>query len=101
MPKNASVADLPSGIRKRVCVEAGASMGWHRWAGDEGAVIAIDRYGASAPGDQVMKKFGFTVERVAATALRLLGKSGEADALEPAQEGETASARTSPQEGHS
>jgi transketolase len=63
---------LPSAIRKRVCVEAGSSMGWHRWAGDEGKIIAIDRYGASAPGDQVMKKFGFTAEHVTATALGLL-----------------------------
>jgi len=74
---------LPPDIRKRVCVETAASMGWHRWAGDEGKIIAIDRYGASAPGDQVLKKFGFTVERVTATALRLLGKITEAESLEP------------------
>jgi len=65
---------LPPTIRKRVCVEAGASMGWHRWAGDEGTIIAIDHYGASAPGDQVLKKFGFTAENVTNAALRLLGK---------------------------
>jgi transketolase len=92
---------LPRDLRKRVCVEAAASMGWHRWAGDEGAVIAIDHYGASAPGDQVLKKFGFTAERVAATALRLLGRAKDAEQLQPAQAGETAFAPTGPHEGHS
>jgi transketolase len=81
---------LPRSMRKRVCVEAASSMGWHRWAGDEGAIIAMDRYGASAPGDQVLKKFGFTMEHVAATALRLLGRNADAEKFEPAQSGETA-----------
>jgi transketolase len=47
-------------------------MGWHRWVGDAGAVIGIDRFGASAPGGEVMKRFGFTVENVVETALRVL-----------------------------
>ena len=63
---------LPAGIKKRVTVEAGSSMGWHRWAGDEGIVIGIDRYGASAPGAEVLAKFGFTAEKVAEAALRLM-----------------------------
>jgi transketolase len=69
---------LPPSIRKRVTIEAGCSQGWHRWAAD-GTVIAIDRYGASAPGDLVMKNFGFTAEHVTSAALRLLGRSEEAD----------------------
>lgn len=69
---------LPPSIRKRVTIEAGCSLGWHRWAAD-GTVIAIDRYGASAPGDLVMKNFGFTAEHVTSAALRLLGKTEEAD----------------------
>jgi transketolase len=92
---------LPSAIRKRVCVEAAASMGWHRWAGEEGAILAIDHYGASAPGDQVLKKFGFTAERVTAIALRLLGKIREAEEIEPSQKGETAFEPTGAHEGHS
>ena len=63
---------LPAGIRKRVTVEAGSSLGWHRWAGEEGTVIGIDRYGASAPGEEVLAKFGFTAEKVAEAALRLV-----------------------------
>ncbi|MDP9053016.1 MAG: transketolase [Acidobacteriota bacterium] len=88
---------LPGAIKKRVTVEAGCSLGWHRWAA-EGTVIAIDHYGVSAPGDEVMKNFGFTAEHVTAAALRLLGRNDEAN-----QEfgGETAFAPTGPAEGHS
>jgi transketolase len=64
---------LPGALKKRVTVEAAASQGWHRWAA-EGTVIAIDHYGASAPGEEIMKNFGFTAENVTAAALRLLGK---------------------------
>ena len=66
---------LPKKIRKRVAVEAGSAVGWCRWAGDEGAIIAIDRFGASAPGEEVLEHLGFTAENVTATALRVLGRS--------------------------
>jgi transketolase len=90
---------LPKKLKKRVTVEAGASFGWERWAGDDGTIIAVDHYGASAPGDQIMKNFGFTAEHVTAAALRLLGKSAEA---EKEHDGEATNvAPTSPQEGHS
>ncbi len=89
---------LPRAIRKRVTVEAGASMGWARWAGDEGTIIGIDRYGASAPGADVMKHYGFTVEHVTSAALRLMGKNAEAD---KEYGGETAVAPTGGSEGHS
>ena len=55
-------------------------IGWHRWAGDEGAVIGVERFGASAPGQDVLDHLGFTADHVAAAALRLLGKNNEADA---------------------
>ena len=74
-------------------------MGWHRWAGDEGTVIGIDHYGASAPGDEIMKNFGFTAEHVTAAALRLLGKKKEAE--NEFGGGETSFEPTSPQSGHS
>ena len=64
---------LPAALKKRVTVEAGCSQGWDRWAAD-GTIIAIDRFGASAPGDVVMKNFGFTAEHVASAALKLLGR---------------------------
>jgi transketolase len=91
---------LPPGVRARVTVEAGTTFGWERWAGSDGATIGIDRFGASAPGDTNLRKFGFTVEHVAATALRLLGRDDEA-AAEQAKGGDTSMEPTSPKEGHS
>jgi transketolase len=49
-------------------------QGWHRYVGDSGDVIGIERFGASAPGNVVMEKLGFTVDHVAERAMRLLGK---------------------------
>jgi len=63
---------LPKAVRRRVVVEAGSSFGWHRYATDEGAIIGIDRFGASAPGDTCLAKFGYTLENVLAAASRLL-----------------------------
>ena len=62
---------LPS-IRVRLAVEAGASQGWHRYVGDGGDVLGVDRFGASAPGEVVMREYGFTVENVCKRALALL-----------------------------
>ena len=64
---------LPSSITTRLAVEAGRSLGWERWVGPRGAIIALDRYGASAPGDVVMKELGFTADRVVREAEALLG----------------------------
>jgi len=70
---------LPRRIAKRVTIEAASTMGWHRWAGDEGVVIGLERFGASAPGPEVLEHLGFTAEHVTAAALRVLGRSVEAD----------------------
>ena len=70
---------LPRGIKKRVTVEAGSPIGWHRWAGDEGSVMGVERFGASAPGQDVLTHLGFTADHVAASALRLLARYKEAD----------------------
>lgn len=61
-------AVLPPVVRARVSVEAAASQGWHRWVGDHGRVVGLDRFGASAPGSVVMRELGFTAERVAEEA---------------------------------
>lgn len=63
---------LPPTVRKRLAIEAGASQGWHRYTGDEGDMLTIDRFGASAPGGLVMEKYGFTVDNVVAMARALL-----------------------------
>ena len=55
---------LPNGCRARVVVEAGATMAWYKFAGLDGRVIGIDRFGESAPAGELFKAFGFTVEAV-------------------------------------
>ena len=62
---------LPQGIKKRLAVEAGISMGWEKYVGDEGCVISIERFGASAPGGTVLKEFGFSAENIVEKALAL------------------------------
>jgi transketolase len=68
---------LPRSARK-LAIEAGATLGWREWVGDRGAVIGIDRFGASAPGATVMEALGFNVENVVATARALVGKKAPA-----------------------
>ena len=70
---------LPKRVKFRVTIEAGVRQGWHKYATDEGTTIGIDHYGASAPGDVILRNFGFTAEHVTAAALRLLGRRQEAD----------------------
>ncbi len=70
-------AVLPKSARK-LAVEAGATMGWREWVGDKGAVIGLDRFGASAPGNVALEKLGFTAQNVVDTALVLLKKRARA-----------------------
>ena len=65
-------AVLPPSVRARLAVEAGVTQGWHRYVGDQGDVIGVDRFGASAPGPVVMREYGFTVEHVCQRARALL-----------------------------
>jgi transketolase len=63
---------LPPQVTKRLAVEAGVRQGWERWVGDHGSGIGVDRYGASAPGQTVLEKYGFTVDNVIVQAKALL-----------------------------
>jgi transketolase len=63
---------LPPAIRTRLAVEPGATISWGKWVGLDGAVIGIDRFGASAPGNTVLAELGFTTENILAHAHRLL-----------------------------
>jgi transketolase len=63
---------LPPTVRARVSVEAGGTMGWHRWIGAEGEAVGIARFGASAPAADVFREYGFTAEDVARRARALL-----------------------------
>ncbi len=65
---------LPPEMTARLAVEAGISQGWHRYVGSAGDVISIERFGASAPYEILMEKFGFTVGNVVSRALALLGR---------------------------
>lgn len=65
---------LPPRVTARIAVEAGTTMGWDRYVGNQGLVVGIDRFGASAPGGEVLAKLGFTAENVAAKALSVIQK---------------------------
>ena len=62
---------LPPDVKARLSVEAGVALGWKQWVGDEGDSISIEHFGASAPGNTVLEKFGYTVDNVVARALAL------------------------------
>lgn len=63
---------LPPAVGARLAVEAGVSQGWHRYVGSRGDVLAVDRFGASAPGETVMCEYGFSVDNVCRRAMALL-----------------------------
>jgi transketolase len=83
-------AVLPAAVRKRVSVEIGVSLGWERWTGDEGAIVALDHFGASAPAATIFEQFGFTVERVTAVGRAVVrdGLRGRVPTLVPSPHGE-------------
>ncbi len=63
---------LPPEVKARLAVEAGSTFGWERWVGDNGDVIGVDRFGASAPGGKVFDEYGLNKENVIARALALV-----------------------------
>lgn len=73
-PKEYRDAVLPPSVRARLAVEAGVTQGWHKYVGSGGDVIGLDRFGASAPYQVILEKFGFTVENVVARAKKLVGR---------------------------
>ena len=68
---------LPKAVRARVAIEAGASFGWHKYVGLDGAVIGRDTFGASSPQATLFKEFGFTAEHVAEVALGVIAAQKE------------------------
>jgi transketolase len=62
---------LPPDVKPRLSVEAGIALGWKQWVGDDGDSISIEHFGASAPGNTVLEKFGYTVDNVVARSLAL------------------------------
>jgi len=76
---------MPRGVRRRLTIEAGATLGWERYAGDEGAMLGIDHYGASAPAGTIFEHLGFTPDRVTDVARRVVreGLRGRIPTLDP------------------
>ena len=65
---------LPSEVTCRISAEAGVTLGWERYAGSDGVLIGLDHFGASAPGEELFRAFGFTPERIAGEAERMLDR---------------------------
>jgi len=72
--KNYRDTVLPPDITKRLAVETGASFGWCEWTGNEGDIIGVDKFGASAPYKDIFEHYGFTVENVVKRSKALLNK---------------------------
>jgi transketolase len=63
---------LPPQLRNRVSIEAGATLGWERWLGSDGITVGIDRFGASAPGDEVLQRLGIHADSLVSAVRRQL-----------------------------
>jgi transketolase len=63
---------LPPDVKARLSIEAGVALGWTQWVGDHGDSISIEHFGASAPGNIVLEKFGYNLDNVVARASALL-----------------------------
>lgn len=59
-------------VKKRIAIEMASSLGWERYVGDEGDIIAIDKFGASAPGETIIEQYGFSVNQIAKRVKNLL-----------------------------
>ncbi len=66
---------LPPAVRARVAVEAASPLGWHRWVGDGGDVVAMEGFGASAPARALYEHFGFTGQAIADRARAVLERT--------------------------
>ena len=65
---------LPPNVRKRIAIEAGSPIGWHKYVTDEGTTISMNSFGESGPGEEVMAHFGFTVDNVVKQAKKILAE---------------------------
>jgi transketolase len=66
---------LPPNVKVRLGIEAASAFGWLRWTGTEGAMLAMEGFGASAPGERLFQEFKFTPERAAELVRQLLARS--------------------------
>jgi transketolase len=75
-PASYREAVLPPQVTARLAIEAGVTMGWARYVGPASKVLGLDRFGASAPYEVLLEKFGFTAEAVVERVLNLLSGNG-------------------------
>ncbi|TGU70770.1 transketolase [Geomonas terrae] len=73
-PREYRESVLPPEVPARLAIEAGSPLGWHRYVGSAGAVLGVEGFGASAPGEVVLSEYGFTVDNVCRLALQLIGR---------------------------
>jgi len=73
-PQSYKDSVLPPTVKARVCVEAGSPYSWYKYAGDNGEIIAMSTFGASAPADKLFEMFGFTAQNVVEKAIRAINK---------------------------
>ena len=72
LPQLERDAVLPPSVSARLAVEAGVAQGWHRYVGAAGDVVSVERFGASAPAEVLLREYGFSVDSVCARAKTLL-----------------------------
>jgi transketolase len=70
-PRHYRESVLPPSVKARLAIEAGVAQGWHKYTGDQGKIMSIERFGASAPANVLAEKFGFTVEAVVAVSRQM------------------------------
>jgi transketolase len=94
---------LPPDVGRRVSIEIGVTLGWERWVGDEGAMIGLDHFGASAPAGTIFEHFGFNAERVADVGRRVVrdGLRGRVPTLDGGHFGHMAGGHPSVDQGES
>ncbi|WP_108669306.1 transketolase [Peribacillus acanthi] len=73
-PQSYKDSVIPPNVKKRLGIEMASSFGWHKYVGDEGEVLGIDQFGASAPGNKIMEEYGFSVANVVARMKAILQK---------------------------
>jgi transketolase len=72
-PRDYRESVLPSFVKSRLAIEAGVAQGWHKYVGDQGKIMSIERFGASAPASVLAEKFGFTVDAVVTVSRQMRG----------------------------
>ena len=72
-PRDYRESVLPPAVKTRLAIEAGVAQGWHKYVGDQGKIMSIERFGASAPAGVLAEKFGFTVDAVVTVSRQMRG----------------------------